>query len=372
MKIAFYHELNQGGARRATNEFAGQLSLRHQVDLYTIGNRKTDENKFYTKIYFYKFINKSWLGNDWKLRLYKDTIELIKLFLLSRKIAKDINQKKYDLVLVTASQYIETPFILNFIKGHKVFYCQDPYYRIIYEPSLFNSKNLNYFKVMYENLNRLVRKYLDRLDVKKIDFVICASKFIQEKFYLTYGKKGDVIYGGVDTAFFSPGNSKERAIDILFIGSKEFMDGYSFFEEILKAMKVKVNVKTILSENEWLTDIQIRDYYRQTKLLIATSYNEPLGLSPLEAMACGAVVLAVNEGGYKETVLNDKTGYLIERDIKKFSDKIEWLLKHQDLINKISENSRKEMLKQWSWENKGKSLEKTLMVILKGIHSGTK
>jgi glycosyltransferase involved in cell wall biosynthesis len=366
MKIAIYHELNQGGARRAINEFAKQLSTTNEVvDLYTIGDGNIDEAKIYSKAHFYKFNTKTWIGNNWKIRLYKDTIELFKLLLLSKRIASDINEKKYDLVLVTASQFIETPFILNFLKAPKYFYCQDPYYRIIYEPDLFNSQNLNRFKILYERENRFIRKYLDLWNVKKIDVVICASKFIQEKFYLTYGKKGVIVYGGVDCNFFSPGNKINKEIDVLFVGSKEFMDGYPLLEDILSKISTKIKVKQILSENDWLTDVQIRDYYRKSKLLIAAAYNEPLGLVPLEAMACGVVVLAVNEGGHKETIINGKTGYLMDRNAKQFAEKIESLLKNPELLKKLSNNAKKNMNEKWTWNGKGKNLDKILSTHLK-------
>lgn len=368
MKIAFYHELHKGGARRATNEFAKQLTKRHQVDLYTIENEKQNEDEVYNNVFFYKFTTKPWFGKNWKLRLYKDTIELLKLILLNKKIAKDVNDRKYDLVFVTASQYLETPFVLNFINAPKFFYCHDPYYRIIYEPNLFHSENLNYLKNLYEKLNRFVRRHLDRHNVSKIDFVVCASRFIQEKFYLTYGKKGEVVYGGVDTSFFYSDNKKERGIDILFIGSKDFLDGYPLFEKILKKITVKVNVRTILSENEWLTDVQLREIYRESKLLIATSYNEPLGLLPLEAMACGAIVLAVNEAGYRESVLDGKTGYLIDRDEKKIAEKIDRLLKNQRLIKKMSNNAKEDMVKNWVWKKRGRELEKILISKIKPLN----
>ena len=42
MKIAFFHELNIGGARRCVNEFAVNLKEKHQVDLYFVDQ---DQNK---------------------------------------------------------------------------------------------------------------------------------------------------------------------------------------------------------------------------------------------------------------------------------------------------------------------------------------
>lgn len=50
-------------------------------------------------------------------------------------------------------------------------------------------------------------------------------------------------------------------------------------------------------------------------LLIYTPRNEHFGIVPLEAMLAGIPVLAANEGGPVETVVEDKTGWL--RDVSK-------------------------------------------------------
>ncbi len=361
MKIAFYHELHKGGARRAANEFAKQLKKNHQVDLYTIGEKKEDEKSSYTNIFFFEFKSKTWRGENWKLRLYKDTLELLNLFLLNRKIANIINSKNYDLIYVTSSQYIETPFILNFIKISKFFYCNDPYYRMIYEPILYQPKNPNIFKNSYENLNRFIRKYLDKWNVSKIDFLLAASKFNEGKFYRTYGKRGKVVYCGVDTDFFKP-SRVNRDIDILFVGSYDnVLDGYSFFSAILKGIKMDIKTRVLAFENEWLNDKQMLSLYRRSKILVATSFNEPLGLVPLEAMACGTIVVALNEGGYKETVINEKTGFLADRDIKKFAEKIEWVLNNINKLNKLSKNARQKLINNWTWHERGKELERILI-----------
>ncbi|MCX6690745.1 MAG: glycosyltransferase, partial [Methanoregula sp.] len=50
--------------------------------------------------------------------------------------------------------------------------------------------------------------------------------------------------------------------------------------------------------------------YARCKAHICTALDEDYGLTPLEAMASGKPVVAVDEGGYRETV-TDKTGVLV-------------------------------------------------------------
>jgi len=47
---------------------------------------------------------------------------------------------------------------------------------------------------------------------------------------------------------------------------------------------------------------------------VAVSVDEDFGLTPVEAMASGKAVIAVNEGGYKETVVDGTTGWLVPPD----------------------------------------------------------
>jgi len=57
-------------------------------------------------------------------------------------------------------------------------------------------------------------------------------------------------------------------------------------------------------------DAKLRDLYATCRGLIATSQDEDFGLAPLEAMASGKAVVAVDEGGYQESVVHRKTGWL--------------------------------------------------------------
>src|SRR3989344_8192921 len=163
MKIAVFHELPEGGARRAINEFCKQLKITNLVDLFLVDEEENlSEKKFYSNIFFHRFIPKKWVGHNWTIRFYKDTIELIKLYFLNKKIARQIDNEKYDIVLVSASRYIEAPFIMRFLQTPFVFFIHDPFYRIIYDSMLKISKKLDIIRYNYERFNRLLRKVLDK------------------------------------------------------------------------------------------------------------------------------------------------------------------------------------------------------------------
>jgi len=52
--------------------------------------------------------------------------------------------------------------------------------------------------------------------------------------------------------------------------------------------------------------------YTHAKATIQTGYHEDFGLVPIESMACGTPVIAVDEGGFKETVHSPTLGVRIK------------------------------------------------------------
>ena len=60
-----------------------------------------------------------------------------------------------------------------------------------------------------------------------------------------------------------------------------------------------------------VADARLRDLYASCRGLVATAQDEDFGMTPLEAMASGKAVVAVDEGGYRETVLPGQTGWLV-------------------------------------------------------------
>ena len=71
-----------------------------------------------------------------------------------------------------------------------------------------------------------------------------------------------------------------------------------------------------------IEESQLIDLYANCKGLIATAVDEDFGLTPVEAMASGKVTLATDEGGYRETIIEGKTGWFLPPDPDAFADKI--------------------------------------------------
>lgn len=348
MKIAVFHELNEGGARRAVNEISKRFKLNHIVDLYIVDeNYKTDEDKFYTNIFLQKFKLKKRSGKNPAIRLYKDTIELIKLYVLHKKLAKKIDSKNYDFIFVHPSKYTQAPFILRFLKTKKIYYCEETL-RIVYESELGIEKNISLIKRKYEQINRKVRKGLDKKNISSADFIIANSDFTKKNIYKAYGLKSTVSYLGVNVNFFKT-TSLSKENDILYIGSTDESDGFDLLHEAILKMSKKPSVKYHIVGKNWVSDNELRKMYQKSKIAVCLYKNEPFGLIPLEAMACGAVVVALDQGGYRETIKNGKTGYLINNS-KELKEKIEYLLSNSKVLEEFSKKAYIDVKNNWNWE----------------------
>lgn len=358
MKIALFHELPKGGARMVVNEMARRLKKEHTVDFYTTSpSFRPDESSLFTATNVYEFKTKTWLGGNWKIRLYKDTIELIKLYLSHRKIAIDIRNKNYDIVFIHASSYIEAPFLLRFPNKNKIFYCHDPNYRFVYDSILGIKKNLGFVRYAYEVVNRFIRKKLDKDNIRGADVLIASSMFEKRVIKKTYDIDSKVIYYGVDVKYFKK-QKKSKVYDVLFVGTSHPLEGFLFLQKVLRHLPKKIKIKTLLGDKKWTEKDELRNTYVRSKTVICLAYNEPFGLIPLDAMACGVPVVAVEEGGYKETIVDGRTGYLVKRDPKLIAKKIQYLLKNDKLRQLFGNNGRRHVVKNWTWEKNIQELNK--------------
>ena len=93
----------------------------------------------------------------------------------------------------------------------------------------------------------------------------------------------------------------------------------SYAENIVNNLPENVKVLGEISESELL------DIYSRCRGFICTAMDEDFGMTPVEAMASGKPVVAVNEGGFKETVIHGKTGLLINADVNSVIEAVKFI-----------------------------------------------
>ncbi|MCH7952199.1 glycosyltransferase family 4 protein [Patescibacteria group bacterium] len=370
MKIALFHHLPDGGAKIALYEQVKRLKENHRIDLFTFVEEKGeyDLKSLCERIFLYPYeaVRSKKRGVS---RVLQDLRSFTILMRIHADIARTIDEGKYDVAFIHQSRLTQAPYLLRYLKTPSVYYCQEPL-RMVYEYDLRLKEDVGPVKQAYEAVNRSIRKRIDRTNARSASLILSSSHYASKYITLSYGIHSQISPLGVDADFFHPSQGLKRK-GMLFVAPRTAIKGKLLAEEALKMIPRKVR--------PWLTVIaptssgmfrytqkQMVQSYVQAQATICTSILEPFGLVALESMACETPVIAVREGGYRETVVDGETGYLVERDPKKLAEKINLIRKSPDLAQKLGKAGRKHVMKNFSWEKGVAILEEKLLETAKG------
>lgn len=360
MNIAVFQNLPPGGGKRTIYEqVKGLIKRGHVVDVYQLAHSNSnfcDLKSLGCPVHEFVFSKSGQrLVADWK--------NFVSLRILHHRIADQINRKLYDLALVHPDMYTESPFVLRHLDVPNVYFCQE-LLRIGYEPELAFNEPVGFIKTTYENLTRKIRVAIDKKNAQSAQKIITTSHFIQRNVQSAYRKPSFVCRLGVDPKTFKPYPAKRSKV--IFIGSKTSIGGYDFVQQISQLTNIEIISYGFSSKGADVNnDKTLAQAYSQSFACLCVSGNEPFGLKALESMACETPVLAVNEGGYRETVIDSVTGWLLTRDPKIFAAKINYLQKHPEVVKKMGKAGRDHVIKNFTWDRHIDQLEKILFKISK-------
>lgn len=158
-----------------------------------------------------------------------------------------------------------------------------------------------------KNTSRRIKKYFKR-DAQVIYPPVETSKFMCREygdFWLSVNRLYPEKRVEIQIEAFR--NMPDEAL-VIVGGYSKGDHAKSYAENIINNLPQNVKVLGEISEAELL------DIYSRCKGFICTAMDEDFGMTPVEAMASGKSVIAVNEGGFKETVIDRKTGMLVNAD----------------------------------------------------------
>jgi glycosyltransferase involved in cell wall biosynthesis len=177
-----------------------------------------------------------------------------------------------------------------------------------------------------------MHRYLDQRSVQNIDQIVAISENIRSRILKYHHRNAMVIYPPVDTArykFVEYGDFwlsvnrlyPEKRIELQIECFKELPEeklvivgGYSQGDHASRYVKKLLgNLPDNVSLLGEIPETEIIDLYARCRGHLCTSIDEDFGMTPVEAMASGKPVVAVDEGGYRETVTGE-TGLLVSPD----------------------------------------------------------
>lgn len=382
MKIAAIRNfLNaKAGAQGAFLNMMNSLSRRHhEIDIYVLNI--SDELKYELEEHGFKVTSLDF--NEWRivgLNPFR-TINDLRAMYRFKKLAKKINASDYDVAFTDHADY--SPLIHPFLKIPKVYYCYEPP-RKYYEPPISNDVFLKIYKIV-----TFLSKFLDKYCVKYADLVLSNSDYISEYIWRVYGIFPITNYLGVDlekykklniekenlvisVAILKPPKAHDFVIRSIGMIPKDkrprfviITAGITSDKEEMKLYKLaEQNNVDLEIKNTYISDEEFAELHCKAKVVAIAYIMEP-SIEPV-ALAFETPIVAVREGGARETIINGETGILTNRDEREFAQAIEYLLDNPDIASEMGKKGQDWIKKNFMWDKCAENLERNLERVLKG------
>lgn len=410
MKVAVWHNLPSGGAKRALyNHVRGLKQRGHIVEAWC----PSTADQSYLPLSeiipehvvpfpgVYSDVNRL-------TKIRKDYFELhAKIDILDshcRQCAEEINSRGFDLLFANSCRYTSVSPIARYVTGPKVLYLQEPF-RSFYEampklpwvaPSKLSFRNPDSFKNhLVDALKVHCKRILAReelLNAQAFDVILVNSFFSRESILRAYGIDAKVCYLGIDSSLFeNRGQHRESLVvgvgsltpaknidfviralakvdnprpPLLWVGNASLTTYLTGLKHLASSLDVDFSVK------EMATDAELVDILNRATMMAYAPRLEPFGFTPLEANACGLPVIATAEGGMRETIVDGVNGLLVEPDEQAMADAIIRLRDDEQYRSELSQSGNKQVAKKWGLSASIDRLEQRLQQVLSEKTSG--
>src|SRR5690606_4954313 len=106
----------------------------------------------------------------------------------------------------------------------------------------------------------------------------------------------------------------DKKIRLVIVGGEKDVPDFNDNSEVarLYSLAKQLQIEHLVTFAGRKQRNQLKYYYSAADMFITTPWYEPFGITPLEAMACGTPVIGSNVGGIKFSVIDGKTGFLVE------------------------------------------------------------
>ncbi len=190
-------------------------------------------------------------------------------------------------------------------------------------------------------------------EFKKLQGVNAVSKRLTNIFH--EAGLHNVVYtpNGVDTDLFKPDENRTRSNKIVagYSGTVKH-DWRKGITEIIEPSCKKAGVvlkKATPANGQQIPLDKMPEFYNDIDVYLCASTSEGMSLSVLEASACGCPVISTNVSGCEEIVRDGENGFIVNRSVDAFADKITHFVNHPQLLDKLGKQNRYIIEKEYSW-----------------------
>jgi glycosyltransferase involved in cell wall biosynthesis len=418
MRIAVWHNLPSGGAKRALyDQVRGLVARGHEVEAWCPPTADrgylplSDLVREHVVPLTLKIPTSQEIPLLQKLRPlhWSARSRLRAMDRHCMECARQIHSKGFDLLFAGCCIFFHTPQIARFIEIPSVLYLQEPN-RPVYESSpelpwvaiSWNRRDLFDFHFWQKALKRrlklpgislLARE--ERISAMAFDQVLVNSFFSRESVLRAFGVDSRVCYLGVDTERFACQNKKREDFTVC-VAALLPTKNITFLIQSLATISAARRPKLVLISNmidepylgrvrklankagvdfelkHRVTDAELVDLLNRARMMLYAPRLEPFGYAPLEANACGLPVVAVAEGGVRETIQDGVNGLLVEPEPQSMAQAIERLLTDDGLHLRLSQGARQVTQANWSLNPSIDALERRLKAELSRLRAAVR
>lgn len=223
-------------------------------------------------------------------------------------------------------------------------------------------------------------KVVDKRAWRHYEYVFCNSEEVRRRIIeagLAPAEKIEVLPPGLDSERMRPSGDFQKYFVVIsrikwwknfelaiesFI---EFKRRYSEFEDFQlqvvgqveprseeyfdKLRQMAAGREDIIFKRDPSEEV-LMDAYSSSYGLVYPSLNEDWGMVPLEAMGFGKPVIAVNQGGPSESVVDGVTGYLVSPKPSEFAEKMALIAGDQELARRLGQSGA-EHVRRYDWDH---------------------
>ena len=242
---------------------------------------------------------------------------------------------RYDLVI--SSSHCAVKSVIRRPTATHVCYCHSPMryawdqFGAYFGPEQVGSVRS---RVLRPVMARLAR--WDAATAGRVDRFVANSQYVAGRIRRYYNRGSAVVYPPVDTTFYRLSDPARRPIEPRFLVVSALVPYKRLDVAIAACREARVPLVIVGrgpeearlrqaagSEVEflgWRTDEQIRDLYASSTAVLLPGI-EDFGMVPVEAQACGTPVVALGQGGARETVEDGVSGILVsDNSVDAFAD----------------------------------------------------
>jgi len=233
-----------------------------------------------------------------------------------------------------------------------------------------------YFVQHYESLYHGAAARVDatyRLPLRKI----VISTWLAEIMASRFDSPAEVIVTPVDPALFHPVPTEpdDRRLRVLMLHHEYEWKGVADgIEAFMRAKARHPDLRLVgfglkpprreLPYDEFFEDLpqtRLAWLYSRCPIYCCPSWDEGLGMPPMEAMACGAALCTYDNGGCRDYVIDGRTAIVApRRDVSALADALSRLAEDPDLRARLSRQGQELIATRFDWERATTRLEALL------------